>query len=210
MIGIYGGTFDPIHYGHLRTALEMKEAFALTEMRLIPCAQPPHKTAPHATTTQRLAMLELATQAQPALAIDRRELDQPGLSYMVNTLHALRAERADQPLLLFIGTDAFKTINTWHHWQRLFDYAHLVVMTRPNHQLPPLSKWLQAKLSSSEEALSNSTAGNLLLQSTTQLDISATTIRRLIATGKDPSFLLPDTVISYIKQNKLYGSRDLA
>jgi len=110
MIGIFGGTFDPIHYGHLRSALEVKETFGLTEIRLIPSAQPPHREQPAATALMRLHMLELAIKNQPGLIIDTRELNRSGASYMVDTLKSLRQEFNDEPLLLFIGSDAFNQL----------------------------------------------------------------------------------------------------
>ena len=136
MIGIFGGTFDPIHYGHLRSALEVKDIFGLNEVRLIPCASPPHREQPAVTAEMRLQMLELAIKNQPGLKIDTRELDRHKVSdqtpsYMVDTLKSLRQEFPAEPLLLFIGTDAFKHLTSWHQWQQLFDYAHIVVMTRP-------------------------------------------------------------------------------
>ena len=134
MIGIFGGTFDPIHYGHLRSALEVKEIFGLTEVRLIPSAQPPHREQPAATALMRLQMLELAVKNQPGLIIDTRELNRSGVSYMVDTLKSLRKEFKDEPLLLFIGSDAFNNLKTWYQWQHLFDFAHIVVMTRPGFE----------------------------------------------------------------------------
>lgn len=204
MIGIYGGTFDPVHYGHLRTALEVKEIFSLTEIRLMPCAQPAHKSTPTSTPEQRLEMLVQATQGESGLVVDKCELDRLGTSYMVDTLHLIRNEIVNEPLLLFMGIDAFTKITSWQRWKSLFDYAHLVVMTRPNYQQPLLSQWLQLKLTATRGTLVNKAAGNLFFQSVTRLDISATTIRQLFTTGKTPRFLLPDNVINYIKQNKLY------
>jgi nicotinate (nicotinamide) nucleotide adenylyltransferase len=138
MIGLFGGTFDPVHYGHLRSALEVKDSFGLDEVRIIPCAKPPHRKQPEASATMRLQMLELAIKNQPGLKIDTRELDRHKLSkltpsYMVDTLKSLRQDFKDASLLLFIGSDAFKHLTGWHQWQQLFDYAHLVVLTRPEN-----------------------------------------------------------------------------
>ena len=144
MIGIFGGTFDPVHYGHLRSALEVKDIFGLSEVRLIPCAQPPHREQPAATALMRLHMLELAIENQPGLIIDTRELNRQGVSYMVDTLKSLRQEFPNEPLLLFIGSDAFNHLKTWHQWQHLFDTAHIVVMTRPGFEINYLDdffKW---------------------------------------------------------------------
>lgn len=204
MIGIYGGTFDPVHYGHLRTALEVKEIFALDEIRLIPCSQPAHRAAPLTNAEMRFQMLTLAVDGQAGMLIDRRELDREGYSYMVDTLKSLTIENPDQSLLLFIGTDAFKGLAAWHQWQCLFDYAHIVVMTRPGYKHEELAEFLLSKVTENRADLEREKAGYLFFQPVTQLDISATVIRDKLKSGMNPSFLLPDKVIDYIKQNKLY------
>jgi len=205
MIGIYGGTFDPVHYAHLRTALEVKQHFALDEVRLIPCSQPAHRDSPSTTAEMRFDMLQLAIHNREGLLVDRRELDRPGVSYMVDTLKSLASEFSSSPLLLFIGTDAFKGLTAWHQWQQLFDYAHVVVMTRPGYHAPALGEFLVAKLSTDKEKLKQHKAGYLYFQAVTQLDISATMIRNSINTGLKADFLLPDAVIDYINRNKLYN-----
>lgn len=208
MIGLFGGTFDPVHYGHLRSALEVKDIFGLDEVRLIPCANPPHREQPAVTAEMRLQMLELAIKNQPYLKIDTRELDRYDLhqapSYMVDTLKSLRQEFPSEPLLLFIGTDAFKHLTGWHQWQRLFDYAHIVVMTRPGFEIQELDDFFKARLAVDIKELARAIAGKLCFQQVTQLDISATAIRDIIARKQNPGFLLPDAVIEYIKQHKLY------
>ncbi len=209
MIGIFGGTFDPIHYGHLRSALEVKDIFGLDEVRLIPCANPPHREQPAVTAEMRLQMLELAIKNQPGLKIDTRELDRHKASdrtpsYMVDTLKSLRQEFPDKSLLLFIGTDAFKHLTGWHKWQQLFDYAHIVVMTRPGFEIQAIDNFFKARLAGDIKELAQAVAGKLCFQLVTQLDISATAIRDIIARKQNPGFLLPDAVIEYIKQHKLY------
>ncbi len=204
MIGVYGGTFDPIHYGHLRTALEVKELFALDEVRLIPCSQPAHRASPATAAEMRLQMLRLAVQNQPGLVVDRRELDREGYSYMIDTLKSIKNELPDQSLLLFMGTDAFEGLVRWHQWQQLFDYAHIVVITRPNYQQQLSSEFLSCKIVDNRESLMQENAGRLFFQAVTPLDISATAIRHLIKTARNPGYLLPDNVIEYIDKNKLY------
>ena len=204
MIGIFGGTFDPVHYGHLRSALEVKELFGLTEVRLVLSAQPPHREQPAATALMRLQMLELAIKNQPGLLIDTRELNRQGASYMVDTLKSLRQEFKNEPLLLFIGSDAFNQLKTWHQWPHLFDFAHLVVMTRPGFAIQNINDFLKAKLATELTELTHASAGKLYFQQVTQLDISATAIRNMIAEQQNPGFLLPDTVIAYIRQHQLY------
>ncbi|MGZ4958132.1 MAG: nicotinate-nucleotide adenylyltransferase [Methylomonas sp.] len=204
MIGVYGGTFNPVHYGHLRTALEVRALFKLDELRLIPCRLPPHRELPDVPGEMRLQMLQIAAGGAPEFRVDRRELDREGPSYMVDTLRSLRAENPDKPLLLFIGADAFAGLESWHQWQRLFDHAHVVVMTRPGFKRQPLSEFLQQRVIADRTALSVRPAGCLFFQPVTLLDISATQIREIIATGGDPRFLLPDAVLAFIQQHQLY------
>lgn len=204
MIGIFGGTFDPIHYGHLRSALEVKDVYGLTEVRLIPCSQPPHREQPAATALMRLHMLELAIKDRPGFVIDTRELNRDGISYMVDTLKSLRQEFKDESLLLFIGSDAFHYLKTWHQWQHLFDYSHIIVMTRPGFKIHNLDEFFKARLASGITELAQCAAGKLYFQQITQLDISATAIRSMIEKQQNPEFLLPDSVIAYIRQHKLY------
>jgi nicotinate-nucleotide adenylyltransferase len=204
MIGIFGGTFDPIHYGHLRSALEMKETFDLTEVRFIPSATPPHRNQPTASAEQRLQMVALAIQDQDHFIGDARELNRHGFSYMVDTLDSLRQDFPTQPLLLFIGTDAFNQLSSWYQWQRLSDFAHVVVMTRPNIDSQPLDDFFTERYTTDKAELTTTLAGKLYFHAVTQLDISATAIRQLIAQQRDPRFLLPDAVIDYITQQQLY------
>ncbi len=211
MIGIFGGTFDPIHYGHLRSALEVKDIFGLDEVRLIPCANPPHREQPAVSSEMRLQMLELAIKNQPGLKIDIRELNRydqhQAPSYMVDTLASLRQEFPTEPLLLFIGSDAFTHLTGWHQWQQLFEYAHIVVMTRPGFETQQLDTFFKARLAKDINQLAQASAGKLCFQQVTQLDISATAIRDIIARKQNPGFLLPDAVIEYIKQHQLYETR---
>ena len=204
MIGIFGGTFDPIHYGHLRSALELKELFALEQMRLIPCAQPVHRDEPMANAQRRLDMLQLATVNQTDLIVDAQELQRSGVSYTFYTLTALRHDYPDMPLLLFIGSDAFNDLTTWHRWQELFDLAHIVVITRPNAELNTLSDFFKARLTENKQILKKQLSGHLFFQQITQLAISATAIRGMISVQRNPRFLLPDAVIDYIMQHQLY------
>lgn len=204
MIGIFGGTFDPVHYGHLRSALEVKEIFNLNEIRLIPSAQPPHRQSPQAAADSRLEMLKLAVNNLPGFIVDTRELERAGASYMVLTLESLRQDFPHQSLLLFIGSDAFNHLQEWYQWQRLFDWAHIVVLTRPGYQVGDLVPFLVDKQASLAKELSEQLAGKLYFQAITQLDISATAIRAMVAHGKSPQFLLPDAVVAYIKEHQLY------
>ncbi len=205
MIGVLGGTFDPIHYGHLRSALEVKELFNLKEVHLIPSAMPPHREQPNTRATDRLAMLKLAIAEQSGLSADDRELKRPGPSYMVDTLQSIRLEvSTETPILLFIGTDAFLHLQSWYQWQHLFNLGHIVVMTRPGFKQPEIDQCFTAMHTDNPTELALKPAGKLYFQAVTQLDISATDIRNRFAQHKNPGFLLPDTVIAYIKQHQLY------
>lgn len=207
MIGIFGGTFDPIHYGHLRCALELKQALGLKQLRFMPARLPPHRAAPAASAEQRLAMLELAVADQAGFAVDAIELRRNGPSYTVDTLLALRAELPAASLCLILGMDAFLGIERWSRWERLVEFAHLIVMQRPGQDLdaasPRLRALLQERLSEPAQ-LRHGTSGRIVVCPVTQLDISATRIRESIASGRDVHYLLPDRVIDYIRRERLY------
>lgn len=210
MIGIYGGTFDPIHYGHLRTALEVKEAAGLEEIRFIPCRIPPHRGVPGATPDQRLAMLRAAlVDAEPGFRIDTRELERPGPSYMVETLESLRSEIGSRPLCLIVGLDAFRGLPRWHRWRELFDLAHILVMQRPGPEtdLPePMRDLLRTRAVDSPAALRSRASGLVHLIPVTLLDISATRIRSAIGAGTSARYLTPDSVLELIRSLGLYRS----
>ena len=210
MIGIYGGTFDPVHYGHLRTALEVKEAVGLTEVRFVPCRAPPHRDSPGASPEQRLQMLQAAlTDAESGFGIDTRELARPGPSYMVETLLSIRAEIGAEPLSLIIGLDALQGLHRWHRWRELFDLAHILVMRRPG-SAPPLADELAMALdprrSELPDPLRATSAGYVYFVEVTQLDISATRIRSAVAMGLSPRYLTADAVLYLIDRLQLYRS----
>jgi nicotinate-nucleotide adenylyltransferase len=206
MIGIYGGTFDPVHYGHLRTALDVQQALNLEQIRFIPCSQPAHRDQPGVTAVMRLQMLQLAIEEQSEFVVDTREMDRQGPSYMVDTLKSIRAEIGQQPLVLIIGADAFKHLAGWHQWQSLFDYAHVLVMSRPGsqHHIESEPEFFKARLTEQCAELTKVANGYLYFQNVTRLDISATRIRQMIADEQLPQFLLPDPVIDFINTHQLY------
>ncbi|WP_428354381.1 nicotinate-nucleotide adenylyltransferase [Methyloprofundus sp.] len=205
MIGIYGGTFNPVHYGHLRTALEVGEIFALQELRFLPCAQPVHRAKPEVSAIDRLQMLQLAIQDYPQFSCDTRELERAGPSYMVDTLTSIRGEIADTALSLFIGTDAFNHLTRWHCWQELFEYAHIIVMTRPGHKPDTLIDFYTDRLVDDRHSLKSCPSGKIFFQQVTQLEISASFIRKNFAGQTSNSFLLPEPVIEYIQARRLYS-----
>lgn len=202
-----GGTFDPIHAGHLRSAVELREMLALDEVRFVPCHVPPHRNTPAANGAQRLRMLELALAGEPGLSIDTRELQRSAPSYSIDTLIALRAELgADVALSLIVGMDAFAQLHTWQRWQELLDYAHIVVIARPGCSLPQsgaVADLLRAKRGDIS-ALKQKDAGSIVAVELTPLPISATAIRELIRSGRSPRYLLPDAVWNYIREQALY------
>jgi nicotinate-nucleotide adenylyltransferase len=204
MIGVYGGTFDPVHYGHLRTALEITEIYALDKMLLIPCSTPPHREQPSVSANMRVQMLQAAVNEHSEFIVDTREVDRPGPSYMVDTLASIRAESGPAPLLLCIGADAFEKLPSWHQWQRLFDFAHVLVMTRPGWKKNTLSEFFKDKLTTRKEELTTAAYGRLIFQNVSKLDISASRIRQIIGEGRKPDFLLPAAVIEVIKKHRFY------
>jgi nicotinate-nucleotide adenylyltransferase len=208
MIGIYGGTFDPIHYGHLRTALEVKEAARLGEVRFVPCRLPPHRAAPEAEPEVRLRMLELALHdAEPGFRIDTRELKRAGPSYMVDTLASIRAEIGMRPLCLIVGLDAFLGLPRWHRWRELFDLAHIAVMRRPGAEpdfAGDLAPYIRERRVDQAALLGLRPAGSIGFIDVTQLDISATRIRAAVKTGKSARYLVPDPVWHLIRAEGLY------
>ena len=208
MIGILGGTFDPIHFGHLRPALDMRQALGFEELRLLPCRQPPHRDQPHATPEQRLTMLQLATRGEAGLCIDERELHRAGPSYMVDTLLSLRAELGDESsLALVIGMDALHGLDRWHRWRELVDLCHVVVATRPGWSAPQqgaVADLVRERQVDDAALLRELSAGRLMFCPVTLLDISASRIRALVADGMSARYLLPSAVLEYIQMAGLY------
>lgn len=206
-IGIFGGTFDPIHIGHLRMALELKQQLNLDEMRLLPCHQPPHRSTPQVSSEQRAEMLRIALQDCPELQLDKRELQRDKPSYTYDTLLELRAEcGSDVSLVLCMGEDAFAGIGNWYCWQELIRLAHIVVIARPGWSIPDSgdARDLLNKHVREVKSLDEQPAGSIVLQSPRLLPISATEIRQQISAGKSAQFLVSDAVWNYIKTNHLY------
>lgn len=206
-VAILGGTFDPVHYGHLRPALEVCEALSLAELLMVPARVPPHRDYPGANAKHRLAMLELALAGQDRMVIDRRELDREGPSYTVETLASLREAFPDRALMLVLGEDSFASLSAWHRWQELPELAHFVVMTRPQSPsvLDAALEDLAARLRTEDpHDLRRAPCGRLLAVPVTPLVISASRIRRLVAQGRDTRWLLPDAVRDYILEQGLY------
>lgn len=211
MIGILGGTFDPIHYGHLRPAVQVLLALDLEEIRFVPTARPPHREPPAASYEHRLRMVELAIASHDRFRVDDRESRMPGPSYTVHTLESLRAELGEQPLCLLIGSDAFLGIESWYQWRRLLQLANIVVMERPRSPMAaaaPLPVWAREHICRHKDEFAHSPSGMLLLQHVDPQDISASRIRAMITNGQSIAGLLPDAVWDYIRRNRLYHYKD--
>nr|WP_010132202.1 nicotinate-nucleotide adenylyltransferase [Microbulbifer agarilyticus] len=206
-LALFGGTFDPIHFGHLRMALELKQSLGFDEMRLLPSHQPAHRAAPGVTAEKRREMLALALDDCPELVLDPRELLRAGPTYTVDTFEELRSELGTGVSISFcMGMDSLLGLPSWHRWQRLLELAHLVVVARPGWELPA-SGQVADLLAARRGALADiqrQPAGKILVQERRLLPISATDIRHQIHSGRSPQFLLPERVLDYIQSQGLY------
>lgn len=212
-IALFGGTFDPVHFGHLRMALELRQALGVGEMRLLPSHRPRHRESPGVSAEHRRQMLALALRGCDELSMDDRELVRGGDTYTVDTLEQLRGELGDRVSISFcMGLDSLLTLPAWHRWKRLLELAHLVVVARPGWRMPQKSgsgveaevAELLARRAGKVEHLHSEPRGRLVVREQTLLPISATDIRHLISGGQSPRFLLPAAVLEYIEDNQLY------
>ena len=209
-IGLFGGAFDPIHYGHLRTAFELWQALKLTELRFMPTGNPPHRDPLLASAELRLHMVRAAVASQPAFVVDDREIRRSGISYSVDTLTELRAEFPDRSLCLLLGMDAFLGLPNWHRWRELFDLAHVVVAHRPGWKAPthgPLGEVMVDRGTGTVRDLHEQRAGRIYVHAVTQLEISSTELRQSIVAGRDPRYLVPDEVRTIIRETGCYAPR---
>jgi nicotinate-nucleotide adenylyltransferase len=207
-IGVFGGTFDPIHYGHLRTALELKALLDLAKVHLVPCASPPHRTAPMTDGALRLRMVQAAVRGEPGFVADDRELERAGVSYTFDTLASFRAELPGRSLCLLLGMDAFLGLPKWHRWRELTMLAHIVVAHRPGWNAPTegmLGELLRERRPSSAAEIAAKPAGFVHIQPVTQLEISSTDLRDSLRAGRDPKFLVPDSVREIIIETECYA-----
>lgn len=207
-IGLLGGTFNPIHLGHLRMAQELAETLNLNEVRFIPSANPPHKPAPDISAEHRAAMVQLAIANNPLFTFDNRELRRTGASYTIDTLQSLRSELgADVSLVLFMGSDAFTKFHTWHRWQEIINLCHIALVQRPLASKEPLPKILETFLhnhySENTQDLHETNAGFVTMQAITPLEISSTAIRNALQNKRSARYLTPQCVLDYIEQHQL-------
>jgi nicotinate-nucleotide adenylyltransferase len=212
-MGIFGGTFDPIHYGHLRTAFEMLQALRFDEVCFMPCGSPPHRESPVANAELRLQMVRVATAGQRGFVVDDRELLREGPSYSVDTLTALRDEFPQRPLALFIGMDAFLGLPKWYQWREILPLAHIVIAHRPGWRAPdvgPLGELLANRGTHRIDDMHQAKSGHIYIHDVTQLEISSSEIRELVAAGRDPRFLMPDGVRDVIEQSGCYAAAESA
>lgn len=208
-IGIFGGTFDPIHYGHLRTAFELLQTLDLDEVRFVPCGDPPHRGVTFAPAALRLDMVRLATRDEPRFDVDDRELRRDGPSYSVETLASFREEYPDRSLCLITGMDAFLGLPTWHRWDEILDFAHIIVAHRPGWRAPAegtLGELLARRRTQDAADLRDGLQGRVHVHAVTQLEIASTEIRSLVAEGFDPRYLMPDAVREVIMESSCYTS----
>lgn len=211
-IGLLGGTFDPVHHGHLRPLEEVREALSLSDVRLLPARVPPHRAVPQRPAHVRAGLLREAVEGDPNLWVDDRELQRPGPSYTVDTLAELRADLPDASLCLILGADSYVTLPEWSRWQRLGDLAHLIVTTRPGYPdpegAPILREWAAPRLVDAAQAptaIRSRRAGLVIRMPVTPVDISATSIRRALACGRSVRRLMPESARRRAVGEGLYG-----
>ena len=206
-IAVLGGTFDPVHHGHLRLAMELAEQLDLTQVQLMPGYQPVHRDRPSATAEQRLSMLQLAVAENGHLQVDDRELQRKGPSYSLLSLQELRTEVGEDTQLFFIlGEDAFSKFDSWYRWQEIIEYANILIATRPGEH-PKLSNELShfvEKHRYQGEGYPDSVAGSVVRVDNLMLEIASSDIRQRITDGRNINYLLPSGVQNYIEQQNLY------
>lgn len=207
-LGIFGGTFDPIHVGHLRTGYELMHALQLAEVRWIPVGNPGHRDPPLASAALRLEMVRLAIAGQSGFVLDDREIRRAGVSRTIDTLCELRAEHPDRSLCVLLGMDAFAGFMQWHRWQEIFDFAHLVVAHRPGWPPPtdgPLARLLTERAILDVPTLHARPCGGIHVRKVTPLEVSSTDLRELLIAGDDPRFLVPEPVRTIIVESGCYA-----
>jgi len=211
-IGLFGGTFDPIHFGHLRLGEELRQALRLDAVHFVPAGRPWQRRAPGASPQQRLDMVRLALSGNPAFVADGREVGRAGPAYTFDSVEELRGERPDSSVCILLGADAFLNLATWHRWESLFEIAHFGVAWRPGHAMAPgamasrLRKQFESRVTDDAKDLRLTRAGAIFVWQMTPLDISASGVRAQLEAGNSARYLLPDAVLDYIESKGLYSA----
>jgi len=203
-LGLYGGTFDPVHQGHIHAALSALHYLSLNEVRMILAARPDHRAQPDTANAHRWEMLSMACAGQPALAADATEIERPGKSYAIDTLRSFRQRYPQAQLCWILGMDSYATLPSWHCWRDLLQFGHLVVLQRPGHTIAVEPDLEQFESAHRESSVGDALAGRIVYVPTSMLDVSASEIRRQRRAGNAPAHLLDHKVWSYINQHRLY------
>lgn len=204
LICLFGGTFDPVHYGHLKPLNELQQYLAADAVYVLPASIPPHRPAPQASSEQRQNMLQLALREYPGFILDSRELERSGPSWTVLTLQSFRQQYPDASLCLVMGSDAFNGLSSWYHWQQIPQLANIIVIERAGMETAKRPDWATEHLVRDVDSLRESKSSSILYVSLKGYDISATEIRQRMAQKLDVTGMLPDNVIDYIRQNGIY------
>ncbi|WP_440863518.1 nicotinate-nucleotide adenylyltransferase [Symbiopectobacterium purcellii] len=209
LIAYFGGTFDPIHYGHVRPVTALADEIGVTRITLMPNNVPPHREQPEATAQQRKRMVELAIAETPLFSVDDRELQRVTPSYTIDTLETLRGEMGDdQPLAFIIGQDSLLTLHTWHRGRDLLNVCHLLVCARPGYRTtldtPEQHAWLEAHSAGHAAALHAQPHGLIYLAHTPLVTVSATDIRQRRQKGEPCDDLVPPAVLHFMDAHDLY------
>ena len=206
-IAIFGGTFDPVHFGHLRTAIEVRDFLSIEDFRFLPAGVPVHRINFVTEVSHRLEMLKLVMADLPGFTIDEREILRSGASYMVDSLQGMRAQYGEVPLILVIGQDAANSLQSWHRWKELFPLTNLLIISRPGdkeHYASELRNEIDGRWVTTAAELLKGSAGTVLRLEVTGLAISSSKIRKMLHDAQSPRYLLPDAVIEYIELHSLY------
>ena len=209
MIGVFGGTFNPIHNAHVKLALEVKQLLQLDSVRMIPCGIPAHRTCPAISSEERFSLLQTAIAPYAGLVADDLELNRSGPSYMIDTLKILRTRYTDT-LCLIIGADAFHRFDSWRNWREIFDMCHVVVMRRPEMTTSErcsaeLEKFIQPRVATDLQVLRENSAGKIMFLLNTEYDISSTKLREKLSKGQSAANMLPEAVNKNIRVKELYN-----
>lgn len=210
-IGVFGGTFDPIHFGHIIPVLEVCEQTGIDEIRYVPNARPGHRAAPRTDPEHRWNMTVRALEEYPELVPDDREIRRPGKSFMVPTLRSMRSEFGLRPLCLILGMDAFLQIKQWYWWAEVLNLANIIVLNRPGAKVPNvLPVWWVKALQNHPRALFERMAGNIVQLDVSLIDVSATRLRISMSRGEHNPDGLPEPVAKYIAEHQLYIAEGVA